>query len=105
MNVNTQQNVVVSLEWLKETVATAMESQFRPKYKSNTWLKQTDLSITERVIMQLADERNDEFTNKWLCEQIGFSSKCIRENLTKLMERRLVKKIGNTHNYKTISLI
>jgi len=105
MNVNTQQNVVVSLEWLKETVATAMESQFRPKYKSNTWLKQTDLSITERVIMQLADERNDEFSNKWLCEQTGFSSKCIRENLTKLMERRLVKKIGNTHNYKTISLI
>lgn len=105
MNVNTQQNIVVSLEWLKETVATAMDEKFRPVYKSNTWLKQTDLSITERVIMQLVDERNDEFSNKWLCEQTGLTSKCIRENLTKLMERRLVKKICNTHNYKTISLI
>ena len=105
MNVNTQQNVVVSLEWLKETVANAMESKFRPKYKSNTWLKQTDLSITERVIMQLADERNDEFTNQWLTNTTGLSRKCIRENLAKLMEKRLIKKVGNSHNYKTISII
>ena len=55
--------------------------------------------------MQLADEKNDEFTNQWLTNTTGLSRKCIRENLVKLMERRLIKKVGNTHNYKTISLI
>lgn len=101
----TNQEIAEFLETAKVQIQLAMDEKFRPVYKSNTWLKQKDLTVTERVIMQLADERNDEFSNKWLCEQTGFSSKCIRENLTKLMERRLVKKIGNTRNYKTISLI
>lgn len=105
MNTNTQKNVVTDLEWLQKTIADAFEEQARPKYKSNTWLKQTDLTVTERLIMQLVDERNDEFTNKWLCDQTGLTTKCIRENLAKLMDKRLVKKIGNSHNYKTISIV
>jgi predicted HTH transcriptional regulator len=101
----TNQEIAEFLETAKVQIQLAMDEKFRPVYKSNTWLKQKDLTVTERVIMQLADERNNVFSNKWLCEQTGFSSKCIRENLTKLMERRLVKKIGNTRNYKTISIV
>jgi len=101
----TNQEIAEFLETTRVQIQAAMDERFRPKYKSNTWLKQTDLSITERVIMQLADEKNDEFTNQWLTNTTGLSRKCIRENLAKLMERRLIKKVGNTHNYKTISIV
>ena len=105
MNTNTQKNVVTNLEWLQEAIANAFEEQARPKYKNNTWLKQKDLTSNERIIMQLVDEKNSEFTNKWLCDQTGFTRKCIRENLAKLMDKRLVNKIGNTHKFKTISIV
>jgi predicted HTH transcriptional regulator len=55
--------------------------------------------------MQLVDERNDEFTNQWLVAQTGLTRKCIRENLIKLMDKQLVRKIGNTHNFKAISIV
>jgi len=101
----TNQEIAEFLDATRVQIQAAMDERFRPKYKNNTWLKQTDLSVTERIIMQLADERNDEFSNKWLCDQTGLSSKCIRENLAKLMDKRLVQKICNTHNYKTISIV
>jgi len=101
----TNQEIAEFLETAKVQMQLAMDEKFRPVYKSNTWLKQKDLTVTERVVMQLIDERNDLFSNKWLCEQTGFSSKCIRENLAKLMDRGLVKKVGNTHNYKAISIV
>ena len=101
----TNQEMAVFLEDTRVQIQLAMDEKFRPKYKNNTWLKQTDLSITERVIMQLVDERNDEFTNHWLVAQTGLTRKCIRENLTKLMNRQLVRKIGNTHNFKAISIV
>ena len=101
----TNQEMAVFLEDTRVKMQLAMDESFRPKYKSNTWLKQKDLCLTERIIMQLVDERDDEFTNKWLVEQTGLTRKCIRENLTKLMERQLVKKIGNTHNFKAISIV
>jgi len=101
----TNQQIAEFLESTKVQIQLAIDEKFRPVYKSNTWLKQKDLTVTERVVMQLIDERNDLFSNKWLCEQTGFSSKCIRENLAKLMERGLVKKVGNTHNYKAISIV
>jgi len=101
----TNQQIAEFLESTKVQIQLAIDEKFRPVYKSNTWLKQKDLTVTERVVMQLIDERNDLFSNKWLCEQTGFSSKCIRENLAKLMDRGLVKKVGNTHNYKAISIV
>lgn len=101
----TNQEIAEFLETTRVQIQLVMDEQFRPKYKNNTWLRQTDLTSNERIIMQLVDERNDEFTNKWLVEQTGFTRKCIRENLAKLIERRLVKKIGNTHNFKTISIV
>lgn len=101
----TNQEIAEFLETTRVQIQCAMDEQFRPKYKNNTWLRQTDLTSNERIIMQLVDERNDEFTNKWLVEQTGFTRKCIRENLARLIERRLVKKIGNTHNFKTISIV
>ena len=101
----TNEEIAYFLETARVQIQNVMDEKCRPVYKSNTWLKQKDLTVTERVIMQLADERNNVFSNKWLCEQTGFSSKCIRENLAKLMERRLIKKVGNTHNYKTISIV
>ena len=55
--------------------------------------------------MQLVDERNDEFTNQWLTNTTGLTRKCIRENLIKLLDRRLIKKIGNSHNYKVVSIV
>jgi len=101
----TNQEIAEFLESTKVQIQLAIDEKFRPVYKSNTWLKQKDLTVTERVVMQLIDERNNLFSNKWLCEQTGFSSKCIRENLAKLMERGLVKKVGNTHNYKAVSIV
>jgi predicted HTH transcriptional regulator len=101
---NTQQ-IVTDLEWLQKTIADAMNKQFRPKYKNNTWLKQKDLSSNERIIMQLVDEHDDRFTNKWLVDTTGLTRKCVRENLTRLMERGLVKRLGNTHYYQAISIV
>ena len=101
----TNQEIAEFLEATRVQMQTVMDEKFRPKYKNNTWLKQTDLCLTERIIMQLVDERNDEFTNKWLVEVTGLTRKCIRENLTKLMDRQLVRKIGNTHNFKAISIV
>jgi len=101
----TKQEIAEFLETTRVQMQLVMDEKFRPKYKSNTWLKQTDLTVTERVIMQLVDEHNDEFSNKWLCDVTGLTSKCIRENLAKLMDKQLVRKIGNTHNYKTISIV
>ena len=101
----TNQEIAEFLDATRVQLQLAMDEKFRPKYKNNPWLKQTDLTVTERVIMQLTDELNDEFSNKWLVAQTGFSSKCIRENLTKLMEKQLVRKIGNTQKFKTISIV
>ena len=101
----TNQEIAEFLETARVQMQLAMDEKFRPVYKSNTWLKQKDLTVTERVVMQLIDERDDLFSNKWLCEQTGFSTKCIRENLAKLMDRGLVKKVGNTHNYKAVSIV
>ena len=101
----TNQEIAEFLETTRVQMQLAMDEKFRPVYKSNTWLKQTDLTSNERIIMQLVDERNTEFTNKWLCEITGFTAKCIRENLTRLMDKRLVQKVGNTHKFKTISIV
>tara|TARA_R110000772_G_scaffold32192_4_gene79040 strand:- start:6674 stop:6982 length:309 start_codon:yes stop_codon:yes gene_type:complete len=101
----TNQEIAEFLETARVQIQNVMDEKFRPKYKNNTWLKQKDLLVTERVIMQLIDEKNEEFTNKWLIQQTGFSAKCVRENLTKLMEKRLVKKVGNTHMFKAISIV
>jgi len=101
----TNHEMAVFLEDTRVQIQLALDEQFRPKYKNNTWLKQTDLGSNERIIMQLVDERNDEFTNQWLTNTTGFTRKCIRENLTKLMDKGLVKKVGNTHNYKAVSIV
>ena len=101
----TNQEIAEFLDATRVQMQLAMDEKFRPKYKNNTWLKQKDLLVTERVIMQLIDERSAEFTNKWLIQQTGFSAKCIRENLTKLMEKRLIKKVGNTHKFKAVSIV
>lgn len=101
----TNQEIAVFLDATRVQIQTAIDEKFRPKYKNNTWLKQTDLCLSERIIMQLVDERNDEFTNQWLVAQTGLTRKCIRENLIKLMDKQLVKKIGNTHNFKAISIV
>lgn len=100
-----KQQIVTDLEWLQKTIAQAFEERARPKYKNNTWLKQKDLGSNERIIMQLVDEHGNEFTNQWLTNTTGFTRKCIRENLTKLMEKGLIKKVGNTHNYKSTSIV
>ena len=101
----TNHEIAEFLETAKVQLQLAMDEKFRPKYKNNTWLKQTDLCLSERIIMQLVDERNDEFTNQWLVAQTGLTRKCIRENLIKLMDKQLVRKIGNTHNFKAISIV
>ena len=101
----TQQEIAVFLEDTRVQIQSAIDESFRPKYKSNTWLKQTDLSAVERIIMQLVDAKeDDQFSNKWLVEQTGFSSKCIRENLSKLIEKHMVKKVGCTHTYTTVKI-
>ncbi len=100
----THQEIAEFLETTRVQMQLAMDEKFRPKYKNNTWLKQTDLSLTERIIMQLADERNDEFSGKWLVEQTGLSRKCIRENLNKLIDKQLVKLVAY-NKFKTISIV
>lgn len=101
----TNQEISEFLETTRIQIQTAIDEKFRPVYKSNTWLKQHDLTVTERIIMQLVDERNDEFTNKFLREQTGLKVKCIRENLLKLIDRGLIEKIDNTRRYRAISIV
>lgn len=100
----TNAEIAVFLEDTRVQIQQAIDEKFRPKYRLNTWLKQKDLHPTERIIMQLVDDRDDQFTNKWLVEQTGLSSKCIRENLNKLIDKGLIKKIGVSHNYETIKI-
>lgn len=101
----TTKEIAVFLEDTRVQIQAAIDESFRPKYKSNTWLKQTDLGAVERIIMQLVDAKeDDQFSNKWLVEQTGFSSKCIRENLSKLIMKHMVKKVGCTHTYTTVKI-
>ena len=101
----TNQEIAEFLDATRVQMQLAMDEAFIPKYKNNTWLKQKDLGSNERIIMQLVDEHDNEFTNQWLANTTGFTRKCIRENLTKLMEKGLIKKVGNTHNYKSTSIV
>ena len=101
----TNEEIAYFLETARVQIQNVMDEKCRPVYKSNTWLKQKDLSITERIIMQLVDEKSAEFTNQWLANQTGLTRKCISENLIKLLDRQLIKKLGNTHNYKAITII
>lgn len=101
----TTDEIAVFLEDTRVQIQQAIDESFRPKYKSDTWLKQKDLQAVERIIMQLVDNKEDDvFSNKWLVEQTGFSSKCIRENLAKLIKKHIVKKVGCTHNYTTVKI-
>ena len=101
----TTKEIAVFLEDTRVQIQSAIDESFRPKYKSNTWLKQKDLGAVERIIMQLVDAKeDDQFSNKWLVEQAGFSSKCIRENLSKLITKHMVKKVGCTHTYTTVKI-
>ena len=100
----TQQEIAEFLEATRVQMQLAMDEKFRPKYKNNTWLKQKDLGSNERIIMQLADELNEEFTGKWLVNQTGLTRKCIRENLNKLIDKQLVKRIAY-NKFKTISIV
>ena len=100
----TQQEIAEFLEATRVQMQLAMDEKFRPKYKNNTWLKQKDLGSNERIIMQLADELNEEFTGKWLVSQTGLTRKCIRENLNKLIDKQLVKRIAY-NKFKTISIV
>lgn len=101
---NTQQ-IVTDLEWLQKTIADAMNEQFRPKYKNNTWLKQTDLHPNERICMQLIDELGGQFTVSDLAKMTGLSNKCIRDNFAKLDERGLIKRTGTGYNYIAVSIV
>ena len=100
----TKQEIAEFLETTRVQMQLAMDEKFRPKYKNNTWLKQKDLSSNERIIMQLADELNEEFSGKWLVDQTGLTRKCIRENLNKLIDKQLVKNTGY-NKFKTISIV
>ena len=101
----TNQEIAVFLEDTRVKLQAAIDEKFRPKYRNNTWLKQKDLSITEKVMMQIIDELNDEFTVTKLARTIAISNKCVRDNLVKLIEKRLVQKVGNTYRFKAVSIV
>ena len=101
----TNQDIAVFLEDARVKIQLEIDEKFRPKYKSNTWLKQTDLHVYERVCMQLIDEINGQFTVTDLAKMTGISNKCIRDNFAKLIERRLIKRTGTGYNYIAISIV
>lgn len=88
------------LQDFRVQMQTVMDEKMRPVYRNNTWLKQKDLIATERVLMQLIDEINADFTIAQLQKLTGFSKKCIRENLRTLAARGFVSK-GDGHAWKT----
>jgi DNA phosphorothioation-dependent restriction protein DptG len=100
----TNAEIAVFLEDTRVKIQNAIDDKFRPVYKSNTWLKQKDLHPTERILMQLIDEINDEFTNKQLADLTGLSRKCVRENLDKLCDKKFIKRIEGTRRYETIRI-
>jgi len=100
----TQAEIAVFLEDTRVQIQQAIDEKFRPVYKSNTWLKQHDMLVTERVLMQLIDEIHDEFTNKQLADLTGLSRKCVRENLDKLCDKKIIKRIEGTRRYETIKI-
>ena len=79
-----------------------MAPMMEPVYKSNVWLKRTDLHPNERILMQLIYEINDTFTVKKLSDITGLTRKCIRENLYKLVDRDYVAKIKGHDWERTI---
>jgi len=100
----TNAEIAVFLEDTRVQIQQAIDEKFRPVYKSNTWLKQHDMLVTERVLMQLIDEIHDEFTNKQLADLTGLSRKCVRENLDKLCDKKIIKRIEGTRRYETIKI-
>jgi len=101
----TNQEIAVFLEDTRVKLQLVMDEKFRPKYKANTWLKQTDMHPNERMLMQLIDEINGQFSVSDLATVTGLSNKCVRENFVKLMDRLLIKKVGTGFNYAAITII
>jgi response regulator of citrate/malate metabolism len=101
----TNAEIAVFLEDTRLQIQHAIDEGFRPKYKSNTWLKQKDLNGTQRIIMSLMDEVNAPMTVKDLVNLTGFSRKSIRENLELLKKNQgIVNKIENSHSWETIKI-
>lgn len=89
----TNQEIAEFLQDIRVQVQTVMDERMRPVYKNNTWLKQRDLKSNERIIMQLVDELNANFTVKQIADITGFSRKCVRENLYTLAARGYVSNV------------
>lgn len=104
MNTN---EITEFLEEIRVKQQLEIDEKFRPRYRSNTWLKQKDLHPTERILMQLIDElmiNNEVFYAKHLANLTGLSRKCVRENLAKLANRKLVKQVTGTHKWEPIKI-
>lgn len=101
----TNQEIAVFLEDTRVKLQLVMDEKFRPKYKANTWLKQTDMHPNERILMQLIDEVNGNFSVSDLANITGLSTKCVRDNFGKLVDKGLIKKVGTGFNYAAITII
>lgn len=101
----TNQEIAEFLETTRIQIQTAIDEKFRPVYKSNTWLRQKDLTSNERIIMQLVDEHNGRFTIKWLVDQTGLTRKCIGDNCRKLVTKQLIRRVEGTYDFEAISIV
>jgi len=102
--VTVKQDLITSIEALRSELHTAMQPMMEPVYKSNIWLKRTDLHPNERIIMQLIYEIDDTFTVKKLSNLTGLTRKCIRENFYKLVDRGYIAKLCGNDWERTINL-
>jgi len=57
------------------------------------------------MLMQLIDKVNGNFSVSDSANITGLSTKCVRDNFGKLVDKGLIKKVGTGFNYKAITII
>ena len=97
----TKSEILEFLENSQVQLQTAIDEKFtqiQPKYKTNYWLKKSNLHLNARLIMHFLATEGPELNYAKLIEFTGLSRKCLREHLTVLDGLNYVKR-GTKRGY------
>lgn len=97
----TNSEILEFLENSRVQLQTSLDEQFaklQPQYKSNYWLKKSNLHLNARLIMHFLATEGPELNYAKLIQFTGLSRKCLREHLTVLDGLNYVKR-GTKRGY------
>jgi hypothetical protein len=87
-----KREVLTSLESLREAVETAMAEPVYNDYTIKTIMMRTDLSTTERILLQFLSLQQGEVKGSFIMEKLGIKGKAFRNNTQLLLDRGLIRK-------------